>query len=201
MMVDVSKDKVDSAPVFTRCVRCGYSLRHLPAEHACPECGLRFDRQCALYRVSNEKQMLVVWGVIFLGGWMNLKHLRFLTNLEGASAWETFLALLALVWLIVIAIGIWFFVKRYRQGFEVAIVSDGLMVKLPGFSEDLIPWSDIEKADIKDLKEDKPQIARVALKSRNKAVEIGGVANVFPKPDDVRRFVDEVNRRAELNED
>ncbi len=132
---------------------------------------------------------------------MNLKHLRFLTNLEGASAWETFLAMLAFVWLVVIAIGIWFFVKRYRQGFEVAIVSNGLIVKLPGFGDDLIPWSDIEKADIKDLKEDKPQIARVSMKGKNKIVDIGGVANVFPTRDDVQRFVDEVNRRVRLDED
>ena len=200
-MVASEKDNSDSVPVFRRCVRCGYSLRHLPAEHACPECGLRFDRQCALYRVTNEKQVLIVWGAIFLGGWINLKHLRFLSNLEGASAWEKFLAIVALVWVIVIAIGIWFFAKRYRQGFEVAIVSDGLLIKLPGFNEDIIPWNDVENAAIKDQKDGKPQVARVTLKRKNKTIEIGGVGNVFPTREDVESFVDEVNRRVRLNEE
>ena len=42
-------------PVFARCPRCDYSLRGLPANHACPECGLRFDEQCELYRTTNPK--------------------------------------------------------------------------------------------------------------------------------------------------
>ena len=46
---------------------------------------------------------------------------------------------------------------------------------------------------IKDRPANKPQVARLVL--AKKTIEIGGVANVFPTPDDVQRFVDEVRRR------
>ncbi len=30
---------------FTVCLCCGYSLRGLPTEHSCPECGVRFNKE------------------------------------------------------------------------------------------------------------------------------------------------------------
>jgi hypothetical protein len=98
-------------------------------------------------------------------------------------------------------ITVWFFVRRYRRGFEVAITSDGLIVRLPGFSDDLIPWRDIGGVSIKDRPADKPQVASVFLKSKSKSVEIGGVANVFPKRADVEHFVRQVMERLDSADD
>ena len=183
------------ASVFKKCVRCGYSLRGLPANHICPECGLRFDERGALYRVTNPRQLLAFWLMILGGGWVSLKNLPHFANLAGASAWETVGALAGALWVVFVAAGIWFFIRRYRRSFEVAITSDGLILRLPGFSDDLIPWSDIGGASIKEHPAAKPQIASVLLRGKNKTVEIGGVANVFPRRADVERFVAEVNDR------
>ena len=90
-----------------------------------------------------------------------------------------------------------FLIRRYRRGFEVAVARDGLIVRLPGFSDDLVPWSDIGGASIKDRPAGKPQVASVLFRSKNKTVDIGGVANVFPKRADVERFVAEVNDRVD----
>ena len=141
-------EKPASVPVFTKCVRCGYSLRGLSASCACPECGLRLDEQCALYGATNPKQILALWLMILGGGWISLKNLPHLSNLADASAWETLGALTGALWIVFVAAGIWFFVRRYRQGFKAAITSDGLILRLPGFSDDLLPWRDIGGASI-----------------------------------------------------
>jgi hypothetical protein len=104
-------------------------------------------------------------------------------------------ALAGALWLVFVAVGVCVFIKRYRQGFQVAITSDGLMMHMPGLSDDLIPWSDIAGASVKERPTSKPQIATVVLRSKKKTVEIGGVANVFPRLADVERFVQQVNER------
>jgi len=188
-------EKPGSVPVFKKCVRCGYSLRGLPANHTCPECGLRVDERCALYRVTNPRQVLAIWLMILGGGWVSLKHLPHLANLADASAWDTVGALAGALWVVFVAAGTWFLARRYRRGFKVAITSDGLILRLPGFSDDLLPWRDIGGASVKERPAGKPQVASVFVKSKNKTVEIGGVANVFPTRATVERFVGEVNDR------
>ena len=191
-------DKSASGPVFKKCVRCGYSLRGLPANHLCPECGLRFDEGCALYRVTNPRQLLVFWLMIIGGGWVSLKHLPHLANLAGASVWEKVGAFAGGLWAVFVVVGVWFFFRRYRRGFEVAIMSEGLIVHLPGFSDELIQWSEVGGASIKERPPGKPQIASISLRGKNKTAEIGGVANVFPRRGDVERFVQEVNARVAI---
>jgi predicted RNA-binding Zn-ribbon protein involved in translation (DUF1610 family) len=190
-----------AVPAFKKCVRCGYSLRGLPANHACPECGLRFDERCALYRVTNSKQLIVFWIMIFGAGWVNLKHFPHFANLGAASAWEMIGALVGVAWIVCVPIALWFIVRSYRRGFEVAVTSDGLIVRLPGFSDDLISWRDIGGASIKDRPAGKRQVACIFLKSKNKSVEIGGVANVFPKRTDAEQFVRQVMERLDSTGD
>jgi hypothetical protein len=197
--VTANIDMAATGPVFKKCVRCGYSLRGLPANHTCPECGLRYDEQCALFRVTNPKQLVAFWAMIFGGGWIVLRYLPGIANLGGLSTWKMIGALAAVLWVICVLTAMWFLVRHYRRGFKVAITSDGLIVHLPGFSDDLIPWGDIREVSIMDRPTDKPQIASVFLKSKNKTVAIGGVANVFPKRADVERFVGQVAERLDAD--
>ena len=185
-----------SGPVFKRCPRCTYSLRGLPANHACPECGLRFDERCELYRVANPRQVFFVWMVIFGSGWVVLKHLPQVANFAAASAWDKVGAVAAVAWFFFVGFAIWFLVKRYRRGFEVAVTGDGLIVRLPGFNDELIPWDKIGGASVVKVPEGKRQIAAVLLRDKPKDMRIGGVADVFPTRSDVERFVGQVNARA-----
>ena len=183
-----------SKPVFEKCVRCDYLLRGLPANHACPECGLRFDQRCELYRVTNPKVVLAVWAMIFGGGWVSLKGLRSLGNWATASAWQKVGVFAAVAWIILLVTGVWFFSKHYRRGHKVAITGDGLFVHLPGYRDELIPWADIAEASVKP--KPKARIATVLLKAKQKELDIGGLYNLFPKEGDVERFVAQVNERA-----
>ncbi|MCP4591329.1 MAG: hypothetical protein GY842_11315 [bacterium] len=184
-----------TAPVFKRCPRCDYSLRGLPPNHACPECGLRYDQGCALYRVTNPKAVIGIWLCIFGGSWMNLRHLPTLGAWASASAWEQFISITALLGLICMIIFAWFLYRRYQRGMCVAVASDGLILRLLGFGDDLIPWSEIGDVSVKARPAEKPQIALVFLRSKGKSVEIGGTSNVFPQPADVERFVEQVRER------
>ena len=65
-------------------------------------------------------------------------------------------------------------------------------MRLFGIDGELIPWSNIDGASVKNIPEGKPQTAAVFLKDKQKNVQIGGVSNVFPKREDVERFVDQV---------
>lgn len=181
-------------PVFRACVRCGYFLRGLPANHACPECGLRFDEDCALYRVTNPKQVLAFSIMILAGGWVSLKNLPHLANFAAASAWDKIGALAAALWIVFVVAGTWFIVRRYRQGYEVAVTADGLIIHLPALPDDLIPWSDIASVDLQARAPNRPQTARVHL-STGKTLTIGGVANVFPDTAVAEDFVTRVDER------
>lgn len=184
-------------PVFRTCVRCGYSLRGLPTRHVCPECGLRYDERCALYRATNPRQVLALWLMIFGGGWVVLEFLPGLFNMEAATTLEVILGGLSLVWIACVAGGTWSILKRYRRGFKVATTTDGLLIHLPGFHSELIPYPDIEGASVKPSAKATAMVVLIKLRSKRKRLEIGGVANVFPSKTDGEDFVRRVRERIE----
>lgn len=192
--MDQPRSTSRTRPVFRACVRCGYSLRGLPANHACPECGLRFDEGCALYRVTNPKQVLASSIMILAGGWVSLKNLPHLANFAAASAWDKIGALAAALWIVFVIAGTWFIVRRYRQGYEVAVTTDGLIIHLPALPDDLIPWADIARVELQPRAPNKPQTARVHLSS-GKTLTIGGVANVFADAAIAEDFVTRLSQR------
>lgn len=193
-MSDTSSQIVARA-VFKSCPRCDYSLRGIPADYACPECGLRFDERCELYRVNNPKQLLGVWIAIIVCGWALLRNLPHLGNFGAATLWEKCCAVLAVIWFPSAAYGIWFMVERYRTGFGVAVTGDGLIVRLLVSDDELIPWNNIGDASVMDRPKRKHRIVRVFLKDKQKHVDIGGLANVFPSLADAKRFVGQVKSR------
>ena len=77
---------------------------------------------------------------------------------------------------------------------EVAVTTDGLIVRLPGFDDGLIPWHQISGAAVKDLPSVKRPVAQLAMKDRP-TTAIGGLAKVFPTRDDAERFVRQVTDR------
>lgn len=145
--------------------------------------------------MANPRQVLVVWLAIIGSGWVVLKHLGHVANFAAASAWDKVAAVAAVAWFFFVGFGFWFLVKRYRRGFEVAVSGDGLIVRLPGFNDELIAWDKVGGASVMDIPDGKRQIAAVFLRDKQKNVRIGGVANVFPTRDDVCRFVRQVNAR------
>ncbi|MCO6435760.1 MAG: hypothetical protein J5J06_01580 [Phycisphaerae bacterium] len=189
----------EAKPAFECCVRCRYSLKGLPARHACPECGLRFDEKCALYRATNARQVLILWCVILGGGWVSLRNLPAFFKSGRLSAWDAVGAIAAALWIVFVVVGVLFVFRRYRQGYKVAVMTDGLIVHLPGFSENLVPWKDVLSASIKDRPTAKRLGVKIELKD-GKRLEIGGMVNLFPHLDVAKRFVEQVEARVSGHE-
>lgn len=183
------------APPFAHCPQCRYALRRLPANHTCPECGLRYDERCAIYRATNPTQILAFWLMIFGGGWVSLRNLPTLLHLDQASVWEWIVAWGAVVWLVCVAIGVFFLIRKHRRGWYVAITRDGLLPHLPAIDTNMIAWERIESVRVPDRPQSKPAVVQIVLAPKGKRIEIGGLANVFPTRADAERFADEVAAR------
>lgn len=194
-------DAVNSAdattkPPFDRCPRCDYPLRGLPANHACPECGLRYDRTCARFAV--ESKWHAVGPVLLTVGFV-LFFVAQLLQVLTSGFHDPFDVAFGLGGLALSAALVWYvrhFLQRARKGYLVAVLVDGLLLRLPGTSDQFIPWDRIECAKKVPLAEDYPQVALISLRDRPSGLHLGGQVNFFPTTDAVVRFVDEVNRRA-----
>jgi len=187
------------APVFKRCVRCRYLLRGLPANHACPECGLAFDERCELFRVRNPKQVLLTWGLIFFGGAISLRRLADLPRWSSMGLFDKIYTGSAIVFMIILFVFVGFAYRKLRRGLEIAVTGDGLYLNLMGRDDGLIPWTNIKGAKAKANPNNKPNahIVEVNLKDDRKRIWIGGVQQVFGVREDVERFVRHVRERVE----
>src|SRR5262245_51192294 len=53
MSEPVQTKLLDEIELLQQCPICDYSLRGLPVEHRCPECGVEFNRQWEILEASN----------------------------------------------------------------------------------------------------------------------------------------------------
>ena len=112
-----------------------------------------------------------------------------------ASIWQKLHAASGVVWIIFIVVLAWKLYKIYRRGQSVAVTTDGLIIHMVGFKEELLPWTDLAEASVKPQPEKKPHIATLKLSKEDKSIQLGGLYNVFPTKDHVERFVAQVNSR------
>lgn len=180
-----------------RCIRCGYPLRGLPVRHACPDCGLRYDEHSVVYHAVNQHTAMLLGLVIFLAGPSLVPNLRHLGDLGAASAFDRVMSLIALVWVASAGYCLRLVWRSYTRGFAVAVLPDGLIVRMPESPELLIPWDDIRSVRIIERPMRKQQVAIVKRKSAICGIRIGDLANVFPNREVAEQFVAEVQRRVE----
>lgn len=185
-------------PPFGSCPRCTYCLRGLPADHYCPECGLGFDPGCELYRVTNPKQFLLIWGLIFGGGWVNLKSIQYWGSWQTETLWHKIYAVAGAVWIICLIFGVLWVCRAYRRGQKVAVTTDGLFIQMASADDGLIPWSSIRQAVAE--KKGKTHIAIITRCNPDKPIRLGDMYKLFGTGQDARRFVDQVNARAGMPE-
>ena len=180
-------------PPFDSCPRCTYSLRGLPADHYCPECGLRFDPACELYRVTNPKQFLLIWGLIFGGGWINLKSIQYWGSWQTETLWHKIYAVAGAVWIICLIFGVLWVRRAYRRGQKVAVTTDGLFIQMATTDDGLIPWSSICDA-VARLKGN-THIAIITRYNPHKTIRLGDMYKLFRTRGDAQRFVNQIRDR------
>ncbi|UCG32954.1 MAG: hypothetical protein JSU68_14975 [Phycisphaerales bacterium] len=182
-----------ACPPFDACPRCAYSLRGLPADHYCPECGLRFDRDCVLYRVTNPKLFLLLWALILGGGLVNLRYLRYWSSWSSETVYNKVFAVMGLVYLVCLTFGVFWARKKYKSGQKVAITADGVFLQMGAIDDGLIPWSHIRRANTG--KRGRHYIAVITRRDPNRIITLGEYYTFFPAEQDAQRFVNQIRNR------
>lgn len=190
-----SESTASPRPSLRRCPRCLFSLRGLPANHACPECGLRYDEQCKLYTVANPQQVLIVWMAIFASGWIVLKNLPKVPDFFTLSTGDQIETAAAVLWIVFVALMFRFMIKRYRQGYEVALTAEGLIIRLPAIDDKLIRWERVADIEVKSVPGRQRDSVLLTLSDPHKRVPIGGLAKVFSSREEMEEFVARVQAR------
>ena len=162
-----------------KCPVCTYSLRGLPSEYRCPECGFPYDSQTRIWRPLKPK-------AIFSGlfGFVAGSYGVVLFVLDSPRIG---LAVLVL-WIGLASYVSWRFYSIYKRGQFVCVGPDGIRYRLQKTEARLIPWKEI--AAIHRLRFDK--LCRVERVGDQKHILL---QDVFSSPADVVEFADLANQR------
>ena len=167
------------------CPVCGYSLRGLPEDHQCPECGLCYDAASEIY---SHVTPWALWVAIVApsGTVLALFTLLGARDKWGPFSWMSlFCVCAALVLLVLLLVRTGIMIKR---GALVAVMPDGLFLRLDRPEGAWIRWDSISRASVLP----KLRVAALFVKEARVVRSVGGV---FKTHDDARRFVDQVNER------
>jgi hypothetical protein len=201
---------VDSQPVdqlapggsrtlpFDRCPRCRYSLRGLPANHFCPECGLEYDENCVAAKVRNPKRVLlqIVFLVVMVG-------YMFAVSPPSLGPWdaesgEAAKQLVGCVGLLVACVlGCRSAMQLYRSGPGAAVASEGVIARLPDVPRELIPWSRIVEVRVIVPENGRGVGVQLVLRDRKPPIYLGGKRlRLFATTEEAERFANAIYKRA-----
>lgn len=125
------------------CPRCGYSLYGLPANHACPECGLRYDDLSLLFRRRPDYRILLNLSGIAMGSvlvWQELSAI--IRDGTGRTSWSGLFVIGYFVAIVFLAQYIW---RLFRRGRLVAVLPEGLLFRWDRPAMEWVPWSNISR--------------------------------------------------------
>lgn len=172
-------------PPFDLCPRCGYSLRGLPADHACPECGLGYDHECEMYRAVKPIPVFASMGGLFaVFGLVNV----FRGFPSWPIEWQIITILLGALCIAVVVFAVRRLRMLNRRGRYVAVTGDGLLVRMERLKPEFIPWIHISRVRLRS----RPRGVTIFIKDKTLVHRIDGV---FAKQQDTDRFVEQVEAR------
>ena len=162
-----------------KCPVCSYSLRGLPSEYRCPECGFPYDSQTRVWRPLKPK---AIFGGLF--GFVAGSYGVVLFVLDSPRIGLPVLVL----WIGLASYVSWRFYSIYKRGQFVCVGPDGIRYRLHKTEAQLILWKDI--AAIHRLGFGK--LCRVERVGDQKHILL---QDVFSSPADVVEFADLANQR------
>jgi hypothetical protein len=126
-------------PQVKECARCGYSLKGLPEEYQCPECGLKYDQFTTVWR-ARVRATTYLWALLML--WAS--GYAILSGLEEFSRGHPS------IWWVILVVGVtgglWKtllqIIGRHGRRFFVAVTPVGLLSRTTA-GEILLKWDDV----------------------------------------------------------
>ena len=169
---------------LTRCPQCTYSLKGLPADHRCPDCGFEYDVETAMWkgRLDGKEISAYVFAICMVIG-------IFLSRLLGTpfpprSALRV--ALLLILGILTLFV-LYRVCQMWRAGDAVCTTRQGVWIK-KGRRIELYLWEEIEDVFWKPTNRN----AGVKIRGRNHPFYI---AQVFRRLSDFEDFESKVRRR------
>lgn len=171
--------------MLTRCPQCRYSLKGLPSNHRCPECGLQYDQDSAVFSHTRPYEFIVLIACNVLLIWIVIKG-WILDSDDSSFDWRILLACIALLLIGPVIYQIARHYSLYRRGPMVAVLPQGLRVQLDEQYD--IPWNDIAEV----LGKDKSKSVALKLHSQRLSVTI---KDVFANDAQRHDFIAHIRRR------
>ncbi len=173
--------------MLSECPQCRYSLKGLPAEHRCPECGLGYDAASELFKPAHSRALLwAAVGPVMGGFWMLLQVLNVARALPGKWQWTMWLFSCAYVSML--AWFGWRLWKNYRRGAIVATMPDALWLRFDRATEEHIPWAGISRVVVS-----RGFVGATMFLKETKTVR--DIRGVFKNRADAERFVEQAEVR------
>ncbi len=167
------------------CPRCGYSLRGLPAEYRCPECGLAYDAESEMFKLRSPWALL---GVIVAVGFGGACFVSLLVHSTGVVVGDSVPVIYMVVYgLVSFRLG-WRYWRNYRHGMMVASMPDALWLTLGVNDDERIAWGDISRVVL-----GRGFLGATLYLRGSKSVR--DIKGVFRKRTDAKRFVVHVEAR------
>lgn len=125
---------------LTWCPQCRYSLKGLPADHNCPECGFEYDAETAAWHRQTSKiwTSLGILLTLSFGGFV-LKEA--IANLQSARGWR----LSNLLFLLSIVVLLWSLIRQFSASLTIATTPRGLYIKKGRRHGTFVPWEQVQR--------------------------------------------------------
>jgi hypothetical protein len=189
----VDADAADEPP-FERCPRCRFRLTGLPADHYCPECGLRYDSSCKLYGFPMERGLKYTMPIVFTLYAVMAVWCCFGYATDPAEFRKVMLFLVILLPFLALAtVTTQRDLERWSE-YGVAVTADALVFRNPGL---LLPtavytWEQIIRADMSRAAIYGCSVVALKVRGRREKIRVG---RGFTTLEDAERFLLHVRGR------
>lgn len=177
--------------MLSACPRCNYDLRGLPADHQCPECGLKYDAESEAFRIPRRR-----WRTIGECCWalFGVTYFPWIVWRTGNALGVLFTVLMILLFSIFAASLLWLRRRAHlRGGYVVAVLPEGVFFR--HLRERMFAYSDF----VTVLSRPRLRHAVLAKLPDELLVNVSSagriIGDVFDSADSVRRFASLVEQR------
>ncbi len=168
---------------LTWCPQCKYSLKGLPANHSCPECGFEYDAETAAWHGRTSRIWTSFWMLVtlFYGGSL-LKGA--IDRSQSAGGWRLFdlLSILGIVFIL------WLLIREFSASLTIATTPRGLYIKKGRRHGTFVPWEQVQRV-FWSVASRKCEL-KIASKVRMKLI-----TRIFEDQADFEEFQAQVERR------
>ncbi len=125
---------------LTWCPQCKYSLKGLPANHNCPECGFEYDAETAAWHHQPSRiwTSFEILATLFFGG-------SFVNGAIDKTQSAGGLRLFDLLFILGFVFMLWLLIRGFSASLTIATTPGGLYIKKGRRHGTLVPWAQVQR--------------------------------------------------------